>query len=111
VALVDAARALHTRDLPAALAAVRRGRQYALDTVAPVRYVAAAVAESALAALAGDDAAAYGSLATGYATLADLVGKPLGAQTFEPALRDLRTRWGAERFAAAKATYEQRRRR
>jgi hypothetical protein len=110
LAFVAAARALDAGDLAGALVRVREARRHALDAVAPLAYIAAAIAESALAELAGDDVAAYGSLATGYATLGDLVGKPLSASTFESPLLALRQHWGPERFTAAKAAYEARRR-
>jgi hypothetical protein len=108
---VAAAEALRVGNLDAARVHVRAARQHALDGVAPLAYVAAAVAESSLAEHAGDDESAYGSLATGYATLGDLVGRQLSASTFEGPLLDLRRRWGPERFAAAKAAYEATRRR
>jgi hypothetical protein len=108
---VAAAEALHASDLDGALVHVRAARQHALSGVAPLSYVAAAVAESSLAEYAGDDETAYGSLATGYATLGDLVGKQLSASTFEGPLLELRRRWGPARFAAAKAAYEATRRR
>lgn len=111
LAFVAAAAALQAGDLAVARGHVRAARQHALDGVAPLAYVAAAVAESSLAEHAGEDEAAYGSLATGYATLGDLVGTQLSASTFEGPLLDLRRRWGAERFAHAKAAYEASRRR
>jgi hypothetical protein len=111
LAFVAAAEALQRRDLTGARAHVRAARQHALDGVAPLAYVAAAVAESSLAEHAGDDEAAYGSLATGYATLGDLVGKQLSASTFEGPLLELRKRWGPARFTAAKTAYETTRRR
>ncbi|HYN97977.1 MAG TPA: hypothetical protein VES42_29390, partial [Pilimelia sp.] len=106
-----AARALDGGDGAGALRHMRAARRHALDGTAPLAYVAASVAESALAEVLGDDRAAYGSLATAYATLGDLVGRPLSAATFEGPLRELRDRWGADRFAAAKAAYEATRRR
>jgi hypothetical protein len=90
---------------------VREARQHALDGVAPLAYVAAAIAESSLAEHAGDDESAYGSLATGYATLGDLVGKQVSASTVEGPLLELRRRWGPDRGAAAKAASEATRRR
>jgi hypothetical protein len=111
LAFVAAAEALRAGDLAGARTQVREARQHALDGVAPLAYVAAAIAESSLAEHAGDDESAYGSLATGYATLGDLVGKQLSASTFEGPLLDLRGRWGPDRFAAAKAAYEATRRR
>jgi hypothetical protein len=111
LAFVAASEALRCGDLAGALAQVRAARRHALEAVSPLSYTAAAVAESSLAEHAGDDETAYGSLATGYATLGDLVGKQLSASTFEGPLLELRRRWGAERFAAAKAAYEATRRR
>jgi hypothetical protein len=111
LAFVAAAEALKAGDLSGARVHVRAARQHALDGVVPLAYTAAAIAESSLAEHAGDDEAAYGSLATGYATLGDLVGKPLSTSTFEGPLLELRRRWGPARFAAAKAAYEATRRR
>jgi hypothetical protein len=111
LAFVAASAALDDRDLPRALAEIRAARRHALDGVAVLQYIAAAVAESAVAELVGDDRAAYGSLATGYATLGDVVGKPLSAATFEGPLVRLRERWGPARFARAKRAYEDERRR
>jgi len=111
LAFVAAAEALQRGDLAGALAQVRAARRHALDAINPLSYTAAAVAESSLAEHAGDDESAYGSLATGYATLGDLVGRQLSAQTFEGPLLELRRRWGQDRFAAAKAAYEASRRR
>jgi hypothetical protein len=111
LAFVAATAALDDRDLPRALAEIRTARRHALDGVAVLQYIAAAVAESAVAELIGDDQSAYGSLATGYATLGDVVGKPLSAATFEGPLVRLRERWGAPRFARAKRAYEDGRRR
>ncbi|GIJ55330.1 hypothetical protein Vau01_028460 [Virgisporangium aurantiacum] len=111
LAFVAASAALDDRDLPRALAEIRAARRHALDGVAVLQYIAAAVAESAVAELVGDDQSAYGSLATGYATLGDVVGKSLSAATFEGPLVRLRERWGAPRFARAKRAYEEKRRR
>lgn len=111
LAFVAATAALDGHDLPRALAEVRAARQLALQRSAVLPYIAAAVAESAIAEIGGDDRAAYGSLATGYATLGDVVGKRLSAATFEGPLVRLRERWGPPRFARAKAAYERERRR
>ncbi|GAA0918503.1 hypothetical protein GCM10009557_89910 [Virgisporangium ochraceum] len=111
LAFLAATRALDERDLPRALAEIRSARRHALDGRAVLPYIAAAVAESAVAELIGDDVAAYGSLATGYATVGDVVGKELSASTFEGPLVRLRERWGHDRFARAKRAYEDRRRR
>ena len=111
LSFLAAVRALDAGDGGTALKHVRAARRHALDGVAPLAYLAACVAESALSEALGDDEVAYGSLATGYATLGDLVGRELSADTFGGLLSDLRARWGAERFAAAKAAYEGARRR
>ncbi|MBN1171756.1 MAG: AAA family ATPase [Micromonosporaceae bacterium] len=49
--------------------------------VAATEYVAASMVESVLAEMTGDDVAAYASLATGYVTLCDLVGRWLAGET------------------------------
>jgi hypothetical protein len=110
LAFVAAARALDAGDLSTALAEIRAARRHALAGVAVIQYLAAAIAESAVAELLGDDHAAYGSLATGYATLGDVVGRALSASTFDSPLRTLRDRWGADRFARAKRAYDRSRR-
>ncbi|HLL67366.1 MAG TPA: hypothetical protein VK453_16910 [Micromonosporaceae bacterium] len=106
LAFLAAARALDVGDAGLALRQVRLARRYALEAVAPLAYVTASIAESTLSDAVNDDVAAYGSLATGYATLGDLVGRSLSALTFDGPLRELRGRWGSARFAAAKAAYE-----
>lgn len=111
LAFLAATRALDERDLLRALAEIRSARRHALGGRAVLPYIAAAVAESAVAELVGDDVAAYGSLATGYATVGDVVGKRLSASTFEGPLVRLRERWGRDRFARAKRAYEDGRRR
>lgn len=110
LAFVAAATALDAGDLHAALAGIRAARRHALAEVAVLQYLAAAIAESAVAELLGDDKAAYASLATGYATLGDVVGKALSGSTFDGPLRALRGRWGAGRFARAKRAYDDERR-
>jgi len=108
--LAAAARAIDAGDLPTALQRLRAARHHALEAVAPLSYVAAAVAESAVAERLGYDEAAYAPLATGYATLGDLLGREVSAATFTPHLSALRQRLGPDRFAAAKSAYESRRR-
>jgi hypothetical protein len=58
----------------------------------------------------GDRVGAYRDLARGWATVGDLLGADVAKATFEPALLELRRRWGSEAFAAAKASYETARR-
>jgi hypothetical protein len=108
--LAAASRAIDAGDLTTALSRLRAARVQAREAVAPLAYVAAAVAESAVAERLGDDEAAYAPLATGYATLGDLLGRQVSAATFTPHLVGLRDRLGADRFAAAKSAYEARRR-
>jgi hypothetical protein len=75
-----------------------------------VRYVAAAQAIAELTEAGGDRAGAYESLAVGFVTVADLLGKEIAHACFDPALLGLRTRWGPEGFDAVKRAYEARRR-
>jgi tetratricopeptide (TPR) repeat protein len=108
--LLDSARAVDRRDLVAALAAARSARQHALQAVAPPLYVAAALAIAELSEKSDDRLGAYDALATGWATVGDLLGHELARATFEPKVRALQTRWGAEAFAAVKVEYEARQR-
>jgi hypothetical protein len=59
-----------------------------------------------MAEQAGDRREAYASLTKGWATLSDLLGRDAARASFEPALLDLKNRWGDEAFAAVKAEYE-----
>jgi tetratricopeptide (TPR) repeat protein len=107
--LLASARAVERRDLPAALAAAYAAREHALRAVAPVLYVSAALAIARLSEATGDRLAAYAALATGWATLGDLLGQELARATFEAKLREQRASWGDEAFAGVKAAYEARR--
>ena len=108
--LLNTTTALARQDGAAARAHAQAARTHALAARAPDTYIGAAVALARLAAQAGDDTAAYGTLATGWATISDLLGPELARATFEPLLREQRLRWGAERFDAARADYEASRR-
>ena len=108
--LLNATAALERRDAEAARAHAQAARTHALAARAPDTYIGAAVTLAKLAEHAGDDMGAYGTLATGWATVSDLLGRELARSTFEPVLRELRLRWGAERFDAARSAYESARR-
>lgn len=108
--LLEATAALQRKDADAARAHAQAARTHALASRAPDTYIGAAVTLAKLAEHAGDDTRAYGELATGWATIGDLLGAELARATFEPLLRELRLRWGAERFDAARAAYEAARR-
>ncbi|GAA5024702.1 hypothetical protein [Actinopolymorpha pittospori] len=109
--LLTAARSLARGDLAAARSAARSARGHALEAIQPLAYLAAVLAGSRIADRVGDRVDAYRLLATGYATLADLLGAELSRQTFEPELLALRDRWGAEAFASVKAAHDAARRR
>ena len=108
--LLAATRALDRRDVPRARQAAGTAREHALAATDPMLYLGAAVAVAELAEIAGDRVAAYESLAVGLVTLADLLGRDLARQCFEPPLLAQRERWGADGFASAKGAYEARRR-
>ncbi|MGW5366318.1 hypothetical protein [Actinopolymorpha pittospori] len=109
--LLTAARSLARGDLAAARTAARSARGRALEAVQPLAYLAAVLAGSRIADRLGDRVEAYRLLATGYATLADLLGAELSRRTFEPELLALREKWGAEAFASVKAAHDAARRR
>jgi tetratricopeptide (TPR) repeat protein len=108
--LLLSAQSLDRRDTAAALSSAQLAREAALAAHAPTSYIGAAHAIAGLADSAGDRVAAYGALATGWVTVGDLLGADLARMSFEPALRDLRKRWGAAAFEDAKRSYEATRR-
>jgi hypothetical protein len=108
LALLDAARALDGGSPDEALDALRRARTLALDAVLPVEYLAAAAGIAQVSEALGDRSGAYASLATGWATVADLLGADVAQATFAPQLRDLKNRWGDAEFAAVRSRYENR---
>jgi hypothetical protein len=59
-----------------------------------------------LAEAAGNRQEAYAALATGWATLGDLLGSDAARLSFEPKLRDARARWGPMAFDEIKKAYE-----
>jgi hypothetical protein len=108
--LLAATRALNRGDARAALTAARAARAQALFATDPIRYIGAALAVADLAETTGDRVAAYESLAVGLVTVGDVLGRDVARQVFEPPLLAQRDRWGPNGFAAAKRTYEDRRR-
>jgi tetratricopeptide (TPR) repeat protein len=110
LALLASARAVEARDLAEARAQAEHARAESLLARSPLTYVGAAIALAQMAEAAGDRLDAYASLAKGWATLSDLLGRDEARGAFEPALLDLKTRWGDDAFAAVKAEYEATRR-
>lgn len=108
--MLRAAAALGHNDPAVAKRALVAARDQALQGTAPVQYLSAAVALSQLADATGDRLGAYEALATGWATLGDLLGRDAAKASFEPKLLELRQRWGAAAFDDVKAQYEARRR-
>jgi tetratricopeptide (TPR) repeat protein len=109
--LLLAAQALDRRDAAAAMREAQTARAEALAARAPTSYIGAAHAIAQLAESAGDRLGAYEALATGWVTLGDLLGSDLARMSFEPKLKEMRERWGAEAFGEVKKSYEARRRR
>lgn len=108
--LLQASLLLRENDLGAAREVAAQARQAALDASMPVNYVAASMMISELAEHAHAEQEAYAALATGWATLSDLLGREAAAETFRPSLQALRGRLGEVRFAAAKHAYEEQQR-
>ena len=102
--------ALRQGDGAAALAQARAAREQALAGRSATGYIGAALAISRLADAAGDRPAAYATLATGWATLGDLLGPTLARAAFAPPLQALRQAWGAAAFDAVKQEHDRRRR-
>lgn len=109
--LLQSAQAIQRHAVTQALALAEQARSHALAAVAPVSYLSAAVAIAELADASGDRQTAYESLAVGWVTLADLLGRQAAREAFEPRLLDLRQRWGETSFNEVKTTYETHRRR
>ncbi len=104
--ILTATDALSHHNSQAALQAAQSARRHALAGRAPLQYISAASAISQLFEKNGDRVNAYGALATGWATLGDLLGPQVARQTFEPLLQQMRERWGAAAFWEVKAGYE-----
>jgi len=108
--LLLAARALDQRDAGSAMAAAQAAREHALAGNAPTPYIGATHAIAQLAEATGDRLRAYEALATGWATISDLLGGDAARMSFEPTLREVRKRWGVPAFDEIKKTYEENRR-
>lgn len=108
--LLDAAAALNRQDGNAALEAALLARTHALEAIAPISYISAALAIAQLSEALGDRAAAYEALAVGWVTLADLLGRDTAKATFAPKLEEMRDRWGEATFTQVKTEYENQRR-
>lgn len=107
--LLRASRALDLGGAAEAIRSAQTARHEALAANAPTSYISAAHTIAQLAELAGDRQAAYAALATGWATLGDLLGGDIARMSFAPKLGELRERWGAAAFADVKRSYEARR--
>ncbi|MBC7726504.1 MAG: hypothetical protein H7242_02650, partial [Microbacteriaceae bacterium] len=94
----------------AALAQARAARDQALAGRSAGAYIGAALAISRLSDAAADRSSAYAALATGWATLADLLGPTLARAAFAPPLEALRQAWGSAAFGTVKRDHDQRRR-
>lgn len=110
VAMLRASVALDDGDAPAALVAAEEAQAAALRGVIPASYVGATLTISLAADHVGDRVRAYASLATGWATLGDLLGPDAAREVFGPHLLELRHRWGADEFEQVKATHDDLRR-
>jgi tetratricopeptide (TPR) repeat protein len=108
--LLDARQAVTRGDLESAIELAVRARQHALDAVAAVKYLSAAIALAELHDLHGEREAAYEALSTAWATLGDLMGSDAARTVIQPRLEILLERWGAQDFRAVKAGFEARRR-
>lgn len=97
-------------DFETAAQRAEQARARALDAVAPVIYFAAAVEIAEGQQATGSLEGAYGTLATASATLGDLLGRDVARSWIEPCLLAYQARWGDASFAAAKESYEARRR-
>jgi tetratricopeptide (TPR) repeat protein len=108
--LLEATIALEQQNLSAALAAAEAAREHALAAIAPLSYVSAAVAIADINEASSNHLAAYASLASGWATVSDLLGQEAARSLFETKMLTLRKAWGGEKFARVKETYEIQRR-
>jgi tetratricopeptide (TPR) repeat protein len=105
LALLEAACAINAGDLDPAIAHLRAARQHALDGGVVVTYVAAAVALADLLERRGDRVGAYASLAVGWATSSDALGRDAATALFRPQVAALRQRLGHDAFAHVRDEY------
>lgn len=108
--LLEVTQAIEQKDIPKAMTFAQTARIHALEAVAPLPYISAAVTISQLAEATGDRLAAYEALAVGWVTVSDLLGREVARSMFEPKLLELCDRWGIEIFKDVKSTYEEQRR-
>jgi tetratricopeptide (TPR) repeat protein len=106
VAMLTASTALDAGDLPVALDAAEQARAAALRSVNPAAYVGSSLAIAMAAEQSGDRLRAYTALATGWATLGDLLGAEAARDVFEPQVAAMRDRWGAEEFGRVKDEHD-----
>jgi tetratricopeptide (TPR) repeat protein len=104
--LLKATHAVMLRQAENALLAAQEARKEALQARAPVQYISAGVTISQLCEKQGDRIGAYASLAVGWVTLGDLLGRDAARAAFEPKLLEMRRRWGEQAFLEVKAAYE-----
>jgi tetratricopeptide (TPR) repeat protein len=108
---VQQARLARTRgQLDATLDLARKARATALDAVAPLTYFAASAELAETLRLQNDLPGAYGTLATAWATLGDLLGEETARSWVEPCLLAYQLSWGESAFQQARAAYESQRR-
>jgi tetratricopeptide (TPR) repeat protein len=88
----------------------RRAREAALQAVAPLSYFAAGVELAEALQAQGDYTGAYGTLATTWATLSDVLGREVARSWVEPCLAAYNVVWGDLAFQQARSEYEAQRR-
>jgi hypothetical protein len=110
IALVRTSIAIETNEPELALEYALQTRQRALDAVHALAYIGATNAIAVLENARGDRYEAYRALATGWATLEDLLGAEIAREAFQLKLNDLRAQWGEAAFEAVRAAYENDRR-
>jgi tetratricopeptide (TPR) repeat protein len=108
--LLEAAQSIATGDVSGAREQLLAARNHALQGRAPVTYIGACIALSQVEEICNDRVGAYGVIAVGWVTLADLMGREAAASVFQPQLDLLLQRWGNEEFISARTEYENNRR-
>lgn len=110
ILLVHARLARAAKRGQAAVEYARRARSAALEAVAPLSYFAASVELAEALEARGELTEAYGTLATAWATLSDVLGQDAAQSWVEPCLMAYRLKWGEERFGKSRKEYEATRR-
>lgn len=108
--LLEAAEAVRGEHWERAEELTLSARERALASRSPTLYCGASISLAELAGLRGDRLAAYRALATGWATLGDLLGSEAAATVFRPKLEALQRTWGTEAFATVRREHEHLRR-